>query len=230
MRLREGRWDLSTSRYPLRGPKRAGSGAQSARAAWVCTILAFGIFAWAPPARAGEVFAGALAHDFNVGLSSAPRENHTTDVELGLRTRPFEGLRYLLRPMAFFQAELSTGRHTNFYAVGLEWRRDLFHSRFYGSFGLGLAGVDGYVNPPDYVAPGLTPAEAQRGRYLYQTNKAMGSDVVFNSGLAAGYRLTPALAAELTWQHYSTAGLFGKANPGMDNIGARFAYRFGGPF
>lgn len=217
---------MSALKFSLHRSVWQGPGAAPACAAWILGALALGLSP--TPSRAGEVFIGALAHDFDSGLSSAPREGHTTDIELGLRSQPLQGLRYILRPMAYVQAELNTGRRTNFYAVGLEWRRDLPHTRLYGAFNLGLAAVDGYVNPPNYTSPGLDSAQVARNRYLYETNKAMGSDVVFNPGLSAGLRITSRLAMELTWQHYSNAGLFGKENPGMDNIGARAVYRFGG--
>src|SRR4051794_27707590 len=74
---------VSASRSPRRrlAPERSGAG--SAGAPWLLAAVALALSAPSPPACAGELFVGVLAHDFDIGLSAAPRENHTTDVELG---------------------------------------------------------------------------------------------------------------------------------------------------
>lgn len=201
--------------------------------------LALGFAAAAvTPARAGEVFLGGLAHDVK-GLSASPHESGTEDVQIGVRTHQFESLWYLLKPMFYAKGEFNTDSRTNFYTVGIEWRKHLFHTHFYGDLGVGGAYMDGFNTYPDHFqlgtgAPpaGSTPAQAAQYNadlHIYQKFKAMGSDYVFNPNFSLGYDVTRRVSVEGSWEHYSNAG-FGGRNPGMDNFGGRLVFHFGGPF
>jgi hypothetical protein len=114
----------------------------------------------------------------------------------------------------------------------------LFHTKFYGDFGVGGAYVDGLATYPNHFNPNNVPAANASAAtvatydsdlHTYDKYKAMGSQVVFNPNFSLGYDLTHAVSAEISWEHYSNAGLGGR-NPGMDNWGARLVYHFGGPF
>ncbi len=194
----------------------------------------------AGPACAGEVFLGGFAHDSGVGVSGSPHEGGTEDVQVGVRTHQFESLWYLLKPMFYAKGQFNTDDRTNFYTVGIEWRKHLFHSHFYGDFGVGGAYVDGFnTYPNDFQvgtgAPpaGSTPAQAaqyEADLHVYRKFKAMGSDYVFNPNFSLGYDLTRKVSVEASWEHYSNSGLGGGRNPGMDNYGVRAVFHFGGPF
>lgn len=195
------------------------------------------VCATAAPALAGEIFLGGFAHDSSFGVSGSPHEGGTYDVQVGYRTAQIDTLWFLLKPMAYAKGQFNTDNRTNFYTLGLEWRKHLFHSKFYGDFGVGGAYVDGYNTYPDHFDPDSTPppgpaaTPAQVARYqsdlhIFRTRKAMGSDFVFNPNFTLGYDLTKRVAIEAAWEHYSNAGLGGR-NPGMDNWGGRLVYRFG---
>ncbi|MHB8283781.1 MAG: acyloxyacyl hydrolase [Caulobacteraceae bacterium] len=193
----------------------------------------------AAPASAGEIILGGFAHDTSFGVSGTPHEGGTYDVQIGVRSHQFESLWWLLKPMVYAKAQLNTDDRTNFYTVGLEWRKHLFNTKFYGDFGVGGAYVDGFnTYPNDFqVGTGAPPAgstAAQASQYyanlhVYNKFKAMGSDYVFNPNFTLGYDLTHNFSTEISWEHYSNAG-FGGRNPGLDNFGARLVYHFAGPF
>jgi hypothetical protein len=193
----------------------------------------------AAPALAGELAIGGFTHDSDFGVSGSPHENGTYDVQVLVRTHQLESLWFLLKPMVYAKAQLNTDARTNFYTLGVEWRKHLFHTPFYGDFGIGGAYVDGFNTYPDHFqlgtgAPpaGSTAAQADqyyRDLHVYEKHKAMGSDFVFNPNFTLGYDFTRHLAGEISWEHYSNAGLGGR-NPGMDDYGARIVWRFGGPF
>jgi lipid A 3-O-deacylase len=193
----------------------------------------------AAPALADEVTIGAYAHDTKFGVSGSPHEDGTTDVQLMYRTKTFH-FDYLFNPMVYAKAQINTDSRTDFFTVGLEWRhyffRRLFDNRFYADAAVGGAYVDGYNTYPDNFQAGTLPPQnatpAQLARYDYDRNiynrfKAMGSDFVFNPNFSFGYQLTHNLAAEVSWDHYSNAGLGGR-NPGLDTFGGRLVYHFGG--
>lgn len=195
------------------------------------------VCATAAPAFAGEIMLGGYAHDSSFGVSGSPHEGGTYDVQIGYRTAQIDTLWFLLKPMAYVKGQFNTDDRTNFYTIGLEWRKHLFHTKFYGDFGVGGSYVDGYNTYPDHFDPDSTPppgptaTPAQVARYesdlhIFRTRKAMGSDYVFNPNFTLGYDLTRHVAIEASWEHYSNAGLGGR-NPGMDNWGGRLVYRFG---
>ena len=186
-----------------------------------------GLLSAAAPASADEFFLGGFAHDVKQGFSGSPHEDNTGDVEFGYRTKRFDNLWWLAKPMFYGKAEVNLGGRTNFYTVGLELRKHAFLPGLYGGFGLGLTYVDGYRTYPDPTAPGLTAAEVASDDEIIKRFKAMGSDVVFNPNLSVGYEFNSRLSAEIAWDHYSHAGILGKRNPGMDNYGARLVYKFG---
>lgn len=200
--------------------------------------LAVGMAA-AGPAMAGELAIGGFAHDATLGVAASPHEQGTYDVQVLVRTHQLRSLWFLLKPMVYAKAQLNTDNRTNFYAVGLEWRKHLFGTRFYGDAAIGGAYVDGFNTYPDHFQlgigsppPGSTPAQADqynRDLHVYRKFKAMGSDLVFNPNFSVGYDITHHVSAEITWEHFSNAG-FGGRNPGMDDYGVRVVWRFGGPF
>jgi hypothetical protein len=190
------------------------------------------------PASAGEVFLGGFAHDTTFGVSGSPHEQGTYDFQIGVRSHQIKSLWWLLTPMVYAKGQFNTDDRTNFYTLGLEWRKHLFHTKFYGDFGVGGAYVDGLATYPDHFDPNNVPAANasaatvatyQSDLHIYDKTKAMGSQVVFNPNFTLGYDLTHTISTEISWEHYSNAGLGGR-NPGMDNFGARLVYHFGGPF
>ena len=92
---------------------------------------------------------------------------------------------------------------------------------------LGMAYTTGKAGLPPVNAPDLSPAEIARRLHLYHTRKDFGSHWEFEPDLALGYRVSPKLAAELSYEHLSNGEILhhGK-NQGLDDLGARLIYAF----
>ncbi len=153
-------------------------------------------------ASAGEIFGGLYAHNVDTPFSLGGHTEGGADVQLGYRgggiTRLLGGD---LQPYAF--GALNTAGNTSYAAAGLALK---FGSRVYVRPGVGLAIHSGsaakYSNP-------------------YNDKIEFGSRVLFEPELGIGVQVAPRVSAEASWVHMSHAQLFGRQNPGIDNIGVR---------
>ena len=152
----------------------------------------------AAPAQAGEVFGGLYVHDVKLPTDKSGIEGGM-DVQLGYR-----GGRIAHTPLQpYFFGALNTAGNTSYAAVGLSAK---FGHRIYIRPGLGIAIHNGSA-----------------GKY-YRTDKiAFGSRVLFEPELAAGTQINSRLSVEASWVHMSHAQLFGRENPGIDNLGVRLS-------
>jgi hypothetical protein len=178
-------------------------------------------------ARADEIFLGGFTHDVTLHVSENGREQGQ-DIDVGYRTEKLDLLKAIGRPQFYGELFANDARRTSFAALGLTWRQDWLHDRLYGQFGFGGAYEDQRPTYLDPYAPGLTLAQRDERYVTEQSFKALGSRILFHPSFALGWRLTPHLAAEATWAHFSNAGLLGRVNPGLDDVGARLVWRFGG--
>jgi hypothetical protein len=147
-------------------------------------------------ANADELFGGIYVHDVKTPLDKAGIEGGA-DVQLGYRGGRIAGTP--LQPYVF--GALNTAGQTNYAAVGLSAK---FGKRIFIRPGLGLAIHTGSADPfyrPDRIA--------------------FGSRILFEPELGVGARVTDRLSVEASWVHMSHAQLFGRENPGIDNIGVR---------
>lgn len=159
--------------------------------------LAFATIIAAPvPAHAGEVFGGLYVHDVKTFLDASGIEDGA-DIQLGYRGGRIG--RTPLQPYVF--GALNTAGQTSYAAVGLSAK---FGGRVYVRPGLGLAVHDGSAD-----------------RYYRSDRIAFGSRVLFEPELGVGARITDRISAEASWVHMSHAQLFGRENPGIDNLGVR---------
>ncbi|HST37074.1 MAG TPA: acyloxyacyl hydrolase [Allosphingosinicella sp.] len=167
------------------------------------TLLAAAtLAAMAVPADAGALFTGLLIHDIDTPLSKGGLEDGV-DLQFGWRGERIGALRFLGRPAPYAFASVAIGAPTHFAAAGLSWR-----------IGSG----------PFYLRPAAGIAVHTRPRHVIDPNGLrgdLGSRVVFEPELGAGYRLNDRVAIEATWVHLSHAQLFGRQNPGMEAIGLR---------
>lgn len=186
----------------------------------------------APAAHAGEVFAGLLAHA--VDLRGAPppnsifegtEESGTRDLEIGWRSNPVGSTR-VLETRGTVKAQVNLDGRTSFFSAGFDFRKPFLGDRLYAQIGIGIAYQTGYSFTPDPFAPGIGPQEFDRRYAIYLDRTAFGSKLLFNPNAAVGVRLSPRLALEGTWQHYSHAQFFSGQNPGIDNFGARLTWRY----
>jgi hypothetical protein len=154
----------------------------------------------ATPAQAGELFGGLYVHDVDTPLTKSGIEGGM-DVQLGYRWDRIG--RTPLQPYAF--AAVNTAGETHYAALGLSAK---FGDRVFVRPGLGIAvhtGSDDKFNRTDKIA--------------------FGSRVLFEPELGVGMRLSDRATLEASWVHMSHAQLFGRQNPGIDNIGARLSWK-----
>lgn len=152
----------------------------------------------ATPAHAQEIFGGIYAHDVDTFLTRSGVEDGI-DAQLGWRGARIGSTP--LQPYAFVSANSSGNTH--FAAVGLSAK---FGDAFFIRPGLGLALHTGSVE--DFQDPTNDEIE-------------FGSRVLFEPELGIGARINDRMTVEASWVHLSHAQIFGRQNPGMDNIGVR---------
>jgi hypothetical protein len=148
-------------------------------------------------AQAGELFGGLYVHDVDTPLNKSGIEGGV-DLALGYRA----GLpRSVLEPYVF--VAVNSAGNTNYAAAGVAAR-----------FKLGSSW---------YIRPGLGIAvHTGSAAKHYRSDKiAFGSRVLFEPELGIGARVSERLSIEASWVHMSHAQIFGKENPGIDNIGVR---------
>jgi hypothetical protein len=148
------------------------------------------------PAFAGEVFGGLYAHDVKLPTDKSGLESGA-DIQIGYRG---DGIgRSPIQPYIF--GALNTAGDTSYAAVGLS-------AKFGGAI---------------YVRPGLGLAihNGSAGKFFRTDKIAFGSRVLFEPELAVGTRINSRLSVEASWVHMSHAQLFGRENPGIDNLGVR---------
>ncbi|HET7605642.1 MAG TPA: acyloxyacyl hydrolase [Sphingomicrobium sp.] len=148
------------------------------------------------PAQAGEVFGGVYAHDVKLPTDKSGLEGGA-DLMLGYRGGSIG--RTLLQPYVF--GALNTAGETSYAAVGLSVK---FGRAIYFRPGLGIAIHNGSA-----------------GKFYRTDRIAFGSRVLLEPEVAVGTQLNSRLSVEASWVHMSHAQLFGRENPGIDNLGLR---------
>ena len=168
------------------------------------TIILGSLGLWAfaaAPAQAGEIFGGLYVHDIESPLTASGIEGGA-DIQVGWRG---DGIgRTPLQPYAF--AALNTAGNTNYGAIGIS-----------AKFGRQI-----------YVRPGLGVAvhTGSAGNFQRTDKIAFGSRILFAPELGIGTQVNDRLSVEASWVHMSHAQLFGRQNPGIDNVGVRLNFAF----
>ena len=162
----------------------------------------FSVLFFPAAAQAHEVFGGIYVHDVDTPLTLSGVEAGA-DVQLGWRGDRIG--RTPLQPYAF--VAVNTAGETHYAAAGLSMK---FGDRFFIRPGLGIAvhtGSAANFEDPD------------NGKIDF------GSRVLFEPELGIGARINDRTTIEASWVHMSTAQLFGKQNPGIDNFGVRLSFK-----
>ena len=170
----------------------------------ILTAMAIAIASAASPAHAGEVFGGLYVHGVDTPLTLGGSPEGGVDFQLGYRGgRIIAGTG--LEPYVF--GAINSRGDTSYAAAGLSWK---FGDRIYVRPGLGIAVHTGssrnFDNP-------------------FNDKIEFGSRVLFEPELGVGARISDRMTIEASWVHLSHATLFGKQNPGIDNIGARLNFK-----
>jgi hypothetical protein len=149
-------------------------------------------------ANAGELFGGLYVHDVKTPLDKSGIEGGA-DVMLGYRGGDIGHTP--LQPYVF--GALNTAGETSYAAVGLS-----------AKFGRSI-----------YIRPGLGIAvhtgSAEKFQDPSNDKIDFGSRVLFEPELGVGAQINDRLSIEASWVHMSHAQLFGRQNPGIDNLGVR---------
>jgi hypothetical protein len=149
-------------------------------------------------AQAGEIFGGLYVHDVKTPLDKSGIEG---GVDLSLGYRGGRLLHSVIQPYAF--VAVNSAGNTNYAAVGLSARFNL--------------GRNWYVRP----GLGIAVHTGSAANYYRYDKIAFGSRLLFEPELGIGARLNRRLSMEASWVHMSHAQIFGRENPGIDNIGVR---------
>lgn len=152
------------------------------------------------PAQASEIFGGLYVHDVDTPLSLGGVEDGA-DVQLGWRGGRIGSTP--LQPYAF--AAVNTAGKTHYAALGLS-----------AKFGDAI-----------FIRPGLGilvhTGSAKNFQDSSNDETEFGSRVLFEPELGIGARINSRMTVEASWVHMSHAQIFGKQNPGMDNLGLRLS-------
>lgn len=150
-------------------------------------------------ASAGEIFGGLYAHNVNTPLTLGNHIEDGVDLQLGWRGG---GIGHTpIQP--YVMGALNSAGNTSYAAVGLSAK---FGGAVYVRPGLGIA---------------IHTGSAARFENPFNDKIEFGSRILFEPELGIGVQVAPRVSAEASWVHLSHAKLFGKQNPGIDNIGVR---------
>lgn len=152
----------------------------------------------AGPAQAGELFGGLYVHDVKTPLTLSGEEGGV-DLQLGYRGSRIG--RTVLQPYVF--GALNSAGNTSYAAAGLSAK---FGKSVYIRPGLGIAVHTGSAK--NFEDP-------TNGKIDF------GSRVLFEPELGLGAQISDRASIEASWVHMSHARIFGRQNPGIDNIGVR---------
>jgi len=154
---------------------------------------------WPGAASAGEIFGGLYKHDVNTPLTKSGNVESGVDLQFGWRGDKIGATP--LQPYLF--GALNSAGDTSYAAVGLSAK---FGGQVYIRPGLGIAVHTG--SAANFENPNNNKIE-------------FGSRVLFEPELGIGVQVAPRISAEASWVHMSHAQIFGRQNPGIDNIGVR---------
>lgn len=150
------------------------------------------------PASAGEIFGGVYVHDVKLPTDKSGIEGGA-DFQVGYRFSAIPAT-----PLhAYALGAVNTAGQTSYAAVGLSAK---FGRTLYIRPGLGLA---------------IHTGSAEKFQDLTNHKIDFGSRILFEPELGVGTQINSRLSIEASWIHMSHAQLFGRQNPGIDNLGLR---------
>lgn len=156
------------------------------------------------PASAQEIFGGLYKHDVETPIVKSGNIEEGADIMVGWRGGRIAGTP--LQPYVY--GSLNTAGDTSYAAAGLSAK---FGGQLYIRPGFGIAIHNGSAG--DFQDP-------------FNDKVEFGSRILFAPELGIGMQMSPRASAELSIVHLSHGTLFGRQNPGMDNIGVRVNFAF----
>jgi lipid A 3-O-deacylase len=179
-----------------------------------------GLAATAGSANATDFAIGVMAHNIQVVDDKNAGKEASPNIEAQL-TFDAIGPAWSGRPHPFLIGSLNTGGDFSFAGVGLEWRWRIGDTwRIDPS--LGYVVHTGETDNP--FAPG-TPQSVQ----FADDHVLYGSEDLFRLTVAVSRALGPRTDAQVAFTHLSHGHIIGSGrNQGVDQLGVRLGYRFGG--
>lgn len=176
----------------------------STRTATTTLAALFALAATPALAQVDEVRLGVFAHDLGF-LGTAKEKGADLNAEVLFESPGFLDVIWAPRPT--IGISVNTSGYTNQAYAGLTWQYEPVDSLFL-EFGFGGSIHDGKL---EYV-PG-------------SSHKDLGTRALFRESIAIGYRIDQHNSVSLSFDHESNAGI-GDHNPGLNNLGIRWGYRF----
>ena len=187
-------------------------------------VAAFGAALMTPGgAHAGvdEVHVGVMAHNICVTDCKNAFKEDGPNLELQVSFDSPGVLHWLGAPNPYVLASVNVAGDTSFGGVGLEWRWD-FAENWALEPGVGYVVHDGELENP--YANG-TPEAAQ----FAEEHLQLGSRDLFRTSIGLTRALGDAWEGQVFFSHLSHGQILGNGrNQGVDQIGVRLGYRFGG--
>lgn len=187
-------------------------------------IAAFGaVMALAPQANAGvdEIHVGVMAHNICVTDCKNADKEDGPSIELQVNFDSPGFLSWAFKPEPYLVLSANTAGATSFAGFGLEWRWE-FADGWALEPGVGYIVHDGETNNP--YANGTPEAAAFADDHVL-----LGSEDLFRTSLGLTKELAGPWEAQLFFSHLSHGQILGDGrNQGMDQLGVRFGYSFGG--
>ncbi len=187
-------------------------------------LAAFGAaLVLAPTAEAGvdEVHVGIMAHNICVTDCKNAGKEEGPNVEFQVSFDSPGFLNWAGAPQPYVVASVNVAGDTSFGGAGLEWRWE-FAEGWALEPGVGYIVHDGELTNP--FANGTPEAAAFAAEHVQ-----LGSRDLFRTSLGLTRDFEGPWEAELFFSHLSHGQILGEGrNQGMDQLGVRFGYQFGG--
>jgi hypothetical protein len=168
----------------------------------ILAAVAAMVLLWPSAAHAGELFGGVYLHDIDSPLTKSGIEKGA-DIQLGYRWDRIG--RTPLQPYLF--GAVNTAGETHYAVAGISAK---FGKRLFIRPGLGVAIHSG--DDRDFEDP-------------FDDDVEFGTRVLFAPEVGVGYQVDERLSIEASLVHISHAQLFGRQNPGIDNVGLRLSWK-----
>jgi len=177
----------------------------------------------APAAEAGidEIHVGVMQHNICVTNCKNADKEDGPNVEFQVSFDSPGFLDWAFSPQPYLMASVNTAGETSFGGFGLEWRWD-FAEGWAIEPGIGYVVHNGEIENP--YASGSPEAAAFAAEHVQY-----GSRDLFRTSLGLTRDFQGPWEGQLFYEHLSHGQILGSGrNQGVDQIGIRFGYQFGG--
>lgn len=164
---------------------------------------------------------GVTAHNIQVidGKNAGKEDGPNVSIEAVFASP--EWLDWAASPRPYVTASMNAAGDTSFGGVGLEWQVPI-------GGGWSLDPGFGYVIHDGEVKNPFPNGDPRATRYSNE-NVLLGSRDLFRTSLGLSAPLSDTLGVQVIYEHLSHGQILGNGrNQGLDNLGVRITYRFGG--